>query len=276
MLPGVTSAVSQPAAEFNLPHRLSSFVGREAERAEVAARLEETRLLTLTGVGGCGKTSLALEVARDLGSRFPDGVFWVELAPVSDPGLIAPALARSVGVRPLPGETELGAAVAALAARRALVVLDNCEHLIERLAEVVEGLLLRCGATTVLTTSRAPLRLSGEAEWRVPSLALPRRVGVHADVEAALDSDAVRLFADRARLVRRGFSLDAGTVGPAVEICRRLDGIPLAIELAAGRMRLLSVEQIARGLDDALGLVAGSAPSAPPRQRTLRASIDWS
>jgi predicted ATPase len=149
----------------------------------VAARLEETRLLTLTGVGGCGKTSLALEVARDVGARFPDGVFWVELAPLSNPGLVAPALARSVGVRPLPGETELDATVAVLAARRALVVLDHCEHLIERCAEVVEGLLLRCGATKVLATSRAPLQLSGEAEWRVPSLSLPRRVGVHTDVE---------------------------------------------------------------------------------------------
>ena len=276
MLLGVTSAVSQPAAAANLPHRLSSFVGREAERAEVAARLEERRLLTLTGVGGCGKTSLALEVARDVGARFSDGVFWVELAPVSDPRLVAPALARSVGIRPLPGETELDAVVAVLAVRRALVILDNCEHVIERCAEVVEGLLLRCGATTVLATSRAPLQLSGEAEWRVPSLGLPRGAGVDSDVEVALDSDAVRLFTDRARLVQRDFSLNEDTVGPTVEICRRLDGIPLAIELAAGRMRLLSLEQIAHGLDDALGLVAGRAPTAPPRHRTLRASIEWS
>jgi predicted ATPase/DNA-binding CsgD family transcriptional regulator len=272
----VTSGVTQTAAPTSLPYRLSSFVGREAERAEVAARLEETRLLTLTGVGGCGKTSLALEVARDVGARFPDGVFWVELASVSDAGLVASAVARSVGVRPLPGERELDATVAVLAARRALVVLDNCEHVIERCAEVVEGLLLRCGATTVLVTSRAPLQLSGEAEWRLPPLSLPPRVGADTDVEAALESDAVRLFADRARLVERRFSLDASTVRPVVEICRRVDGIPLAIELAAGRVRLLSVEQIARGLDDALGLVAGSARTAPPRQRTLRASLDWS
>jgi predicted ATPase/DNA-binding CsgD family transcriptional regulator len=271
----MTSAATQTSVVAGLPHRLSSFVGRDVERAEVAARLEGTRLLTLTGVGGCGKTSLALEVAREVGTGFPDGIFWVELAPLSDLGLVAPVLGRSVGVRPLPYETELDAIAAVLAERQVLVILDNCEHLIEACAEVVQGLLRRCGPTKVLATSRAPLRVAGEMEWRVPSLSLPR-AGGRSEADAALDSDAVRLFVDRARGIQTGFSFDARTVGPVVEICRRLDGIPLAIELAAGRVRLLSVEQIARGLDDALSVVVGGARMASPRQRTLRASIDWS
>ena len=225
-------------------------------------------------MGGCGKTSLAVELVREVHAGFPGGVFWLELAPLADPGMVAAALARSVGVRPLPGQTHLDAAVGFLAGRRALVVVDNCEHLVERTAEVVEALLVRCGEATVLATSRAPLRLRGEAEWRVPSLGLPTRIGV--GVEVALDSDAVRLFVDRARLLRASFSLDESTVGPVVEVCRRLDGIPLAIELAAGRLRLLSVGQIARGLDDALGFVAGGVRTALPRHRTLRASIEWS
>jgi predicted ATPase/DNA-binding CsgD family transcriptional regulator len=272
----MTSGVTQSTIVTGLPHRLSTFVGRAAERAEVAVRLEETRLLTLTGVGGCGKTSLGLEVARDVGTRFPGGIFWVELASISDPALVALALAHGVGVQPLPGETDLDATAAVLAERRTLVVLDNCEHVIEGCAEVVQGLLRRCGATTVLATSRAPLRVDGETEWRVPSLSLPRGVDGLGDVEAALESDSVRLFVDRARRIQTGFSCDEKTVEPVVEICQRLDGIPLAIELAAGRLRLLSVEQIARGLDDALSVVVGSPRMTSPRQRTLRASIDWS
>src|SRR5829696_8214355 len=239
MLLDVMPAVVELGPSGTLPCRLSTFVGREVERVEVAARLGETRLLTLTGVGGCGKTSLALQLANQVRAGFPGGVFWVELAPLADPGEVAVALARSVGVRPLPGQSDLRAAVGFLAERRALVVVDNCEHLIERSAEVVEALLVGCGETTVLATSRAPLRLRGEAEWRVPSLGLPGRVD--RDVKHALESDAVRLFVDRARLVRASFVLDESTVGAVVEICRRLDGIPLAIELAAARLRLLSV-----------------------------------
>src|SRR5215217_42125 len=205
MLLDVMPAVVELGPSGTLPRRLGTFVGREVERVEVAARLRETRLLTLTGVGGCGKTSLALELAREVHAGFPGGVFWVELAPLADPALVAAAFARSFGVRPLPGQTDLDAAVGFLAERRALVLVDNCEHLIERSAEVVEALLVGCGETTVLATSRAPLRLSGEAEWRVPSLGLPTGSGVGVDV--ALDSDAVRLFVDRARLVRASFVL---------------------------------------------------------------------
>jgi predicted ATPase/DNA-binding CsgD family transcriptional regulator len=267
---GVEADIRPPAS--NLPRRLSSFVGRERERTQVAGALEATRLVTLTGVGGCGKTSLALEVARDLLDRFPNGVYWVELAPLVDPALVASALARAVGVRPLPDETELDAAVRQLAVRRALVVLDNCEHLVERCAEVTEAVLLACGGVTVMATSRIPLAIEGEADWRVPSLSLPASGD---DRHAALDSDAVRLFAERARLVHSGFSLEK-TPAAVSEICRRLDGIPLAIELAAARLRVLSVEQIATGLGDALVLVAGGTRTALPRHRTLRASIDWS
>jgi predicted ATPase/DNA-binding CsgD family transcriptional regulator len=257
----------------NLPRRLSSFVGRERERTQVAGALDATRLLTLTGGGGCGKTSLALEVARDALDRFPDGVFWVELAPLVEPAMAASALARAVGVRPLRGETELDAAVRQLASRRALVVLDNCEHLVQRCAEVAQSVLLACGDVTVMATSRIPLAIDGEADWRVPSLSLPAS---HDDLHAVLDSDAVRLFAERARLAHSQFSLDQTRLPAVTEICRRLDGIPLAIELAAARLRVLSVEQIASGLGDALVLVAGGTRTALPRHRTLRASIDWS
>jgi len=253
----------------NLPRRLSSFVGRERERVQVADALAGTRLLTLTGVGGCGKTSLALEVARDVAGRFPDGIHWVEFAPLTDSTMATAAVAQSVVARPLPGEIELDAAVRRLAPRRALVVLDNCEHLIESCAAIAEALLRGCEGVTVLATSRMPLAIEGEADWRVPSLSLP------VDREDVA-SDAVRLFAARAQLVQPGFSLDRAPVPVVTEICRRLDGIPLAIELAAARIRLLSLAQIARGLDDALALVAGGARTALPRHRTLRASIEWS
>jgi predicted ATPase/DNA-binding CsgD family transcriptional regulator len=265
------SDIRPPAS--NLPRRLSSFVGREHERAQVAGALQANRLVTLTGVGGCGKTSLALEVARDALGCFPDGVYWVELAPLVEPAMVASALARAVGVRPLPEETELDAAVRELAARRALVVLDNCEHLVQHVAEVAQAVLLACGEVTVMATSRIPLAIDGEADWRVPSLTLP---AIGNDVHAALDSDAVRLFAERARLAQSGFSLDQTPLAAVSDICRRLDGIPLAIELAAARLRVLSVEQIAIGLGDALVLIAGGTRTALPRHRTLRASIDWS
>jgi predicted ATPase len=233
--------IRSPASE--LPLRLSSFVGRERERAQVAEALAATRLLTLTGVGGCGKTSLALEVARDVLDRFPDGVYWLELAAVGDPDAVDATLAHAAGVRPLLGEGELDAALRFLSERRALLVLDNCEHLVDACAEVARAVLLACANVTAIATSRVPLGIEGEAEWRVPSLSLPAGDDAH----AARRSDAVRLFADRARLVQPEFSLDDAPLAAVNDICRQLDGIPLAIELAAARLRMLSVAQIASG-----------------------------
>jgi predicted ATPase/DNA-binding CsgD family transcriptional regulator len=255
-----------------LPQRLSSFVGRRRERSEVAGALAATRLLTLTGVGGCGKTSLGLEVARDVADQFGDGAFWIELAPLGDSAMLATAVARGVGCRPLPNESELDGAIRFLAPRRALLVLDNCEHLVESCAQIARLMLLGCPEVKVMATSRVPLGVEGEADWRVPSMSLP----ADDTPDAVLDSDAGRLFDERARLVQPAFSIEATSPAHVVDICRRLDGIPLAIELAAARLRIFSVQQIAGALNDALSVIGGGARSALPRHRTLRASIQWS
>ena len=255
----------------NLPDPRTSFVGREREVADVRAALEGTRLLTLTGTGGCGKTRLALRVATQLHKRFPGGAWWVELATLSDPELVGPTLAKALGLRPLGGQPDLDAAVSHLAGRRALVALDNCEHLLDEAATVTEALLRGCPEVTVLATSRAPLGVAGESDWRVPSLSLPQEFA-----RGLERSDAARLFIERAVKVRPDFRVSDENAGALVEVCHELDGIPLAIELAAGRVRVLSMEQIAAGLRNRFALLTGGARSTLPRHRTLRASVDWS
>ncbi|HEX8064899.1 MAG TPA: LuxR C-terminal-related transcriptional regulator [Thermoleophilaceae bacterium] len=265
---------SLDALPNNLPSDLTTFVGRELELAEVARVLAGARLVTLAGSGGCGKTRLALQSGADATGRFPDGVWWVDLAPLPEPGLVGQALARAVGVRPAPGQAPLDAAVAHLAARRALVILDNCEHLVEGAAECAAALVRGCPEVNVLATSREPLGLDSEAVWRVPSLSLPEQ-DAGRSVDALARSDAVRLFLERAAKVRP--DLDAAASGPALaELCSRLDGIPLAIELAAARIGLMSVEQISAALTDRFLLLSRAARTALPRHRTLRASVDWS
>jgi predicted ATPase/DNA-binding CsgD family transcriptional regulator len=245
----------------NLPVALTSFVGRERELAELRAALDETRLLTLTGPGGCGKTRLALEVASGHADRSPGGVWWVDLAPVADEALVGAAVAVALGVRPLPGLTELRAACAYLASRRALVVLDNCEHLVAACAEAAEELLTAGSQVTVLATSRAPLAVGGESEWRVPPLSAP---------------DAASFFVARARQLRPGFALTDENAQGIAQICIELDGLPLALELAAARVRMLSVDQIAAGVSESLRLLTGGPRTAVPRLQTLRASVEWS
>jgi predicted ATPase len=231
----------------NLLVALSSFVGRERELGELRGALADTRLLTLTGAGGCGKTRLALRAASELVDRFPDGVWWVELAPLGDERLVGAAIAEALGVRPLTGLTELQACGGYLASRRALAVLDNCEHLLEARAEAAEALLRAGPGVVVLATARAPLGVGGETDWRVPSLSLPSPEG---SSEGLGGSDAVSLFVERARKVRPELGLSDGNAVAVARVCRGLDGLPLAIELAAARVRMLSVEQIAAGLSD--------------------------
>lgn len=266
---------SLDALPNNLPDQLTSFVGRERELGEVREALGATRMLTLTGAGGCGKTRLAAQAAADALDGFGDGAWWVELAPLADGELAGQQLADALGVRPILDQSGLEAAAAHLTARHALVVLDNCEHVLDAAASIAEQLLHACPEVTVLATSRAPLRVGGETDWRVPSLSLPSELELEA-VDAVAQSDAVRLFIERALKVRPNFAVTAANAPAIAQICFDLDGIPLAIELAAARVRVLAPDQIAAGLSDRFRLLTGGARSAMPRHQTLRASVDWS
>ena len=266
------------AARHNLPPDRSPFVGRDAELDEVTSFLGRTRLLTLTGVGGTGKTRLAVAAAASVTGAFPDGVFFVELAPFGDPALLGAYVLSNIGgggqdMGEGPGGGA-GGLVAYLAARRALVVLDNCEHLLDAVGDLVTDLLDHCPYLSLLSTSREALGLPGEQAWRVPSLSLPPATSA-APADLA-GSDAVALFCERARLVDPSFVLADDNAAPVATLCRRLDGLPLALELAAARLRALSLEQITARLDDRLRLLSGGARGVLPRQRTLRAAIDWS
>lgn len=256
----------------NLPVQLTSFVGRESEMGTVRGLLDEHRLVTLIGAGGCGKTRLALQVAAARLDDHPDGAWWVDLAPLSDPSLVPAALAGVLGVRESPVEPLAETVAAFLTNRRTLVVLDNCEHLIEACAALAARLVQACHAVTVLATSREPLRVEGETTWTVPSLSLPEE----RTTASLARCESARLFADRARSSQPMFAITEDDAPAVAEICARLDGIPLAIELAAARTRVLSVDEIAAGLANRFHLLTGGARSALPRQRTLEASVAWS
>jgi predicted ATPase/class 3 adenylate cyclase/DNA-binding CsgD family transcriptional regulator len=273
-LPAVVVPRSVDARPNNLPVVVSGFIGRDRELVDVSTALSGTRLLILTGAGGCGKTRLALHTAATALDLFPDGVWWVELAPLSGPQVVARALAQALGVRPLPGASELDAAVFYLESRRALVLLDNCEHVLGESAVVAQALLAGCSGVTVVATSREPLRIVGESDWPVPSLSLPDGDGLGGD--GLGDSDAAALFIDRAGKVRPNFAVTDANAGVLARICRELDGMPLALELAAARVRMMSLEQIAAGLGDRFRLLSGGSRGALPRQQTLRASVEWS
>jgi predicted ATPase/DNA-binding SARP family transcriptional activator len=263
------------AARHNLPASRNSFVGRGQELIEIERTLAMTRLLTLTGSGGSGKTRLALEVARALPGIYPDGVWLVELAPLSDPDLVVQAVAQVLDVHTSPGQQVTDALVDALRTRNVLLFLDNCEHHVEEAAQVVDALLSGCPRVRILATSREALGVEGEVLWRVSALSLvdPRRSFTVEELEG---SEAARLFADRAGQRRPGFVLAPNNAQAVAEVCARVEGMPLAIELAAARADTLPLEQISARLADSLGLLTGGPRTAPPRQRTLRGTLDWS
>src|SRR5215207_8640829 len=257
-----------------LPVGVAAFIGRERERAKVADLLADARVVTLIGPGGCGKTRLAMEVVGDVVSRFSDGACWVDLQGVREPRLVAAAVGGAVDVHERPGEPLTDTLAEQLHARQLLVVLDNCEHLVEACAELVGKLSSACPQLRVLTTSRVPLVVDGEATFEVAPLPVPDSDAVSASAVAA--ADAARLFEVRSRQVAADFRIGDDNASAVAEICRHLDGIPLAIELAAARVRVLAPGQIAAGLSDRFGLLTGGVRGAPARQRTLEASLDWS
>jgi len=259
----------------NLPTQLSTFIGREKEAAQIKTLLPETQLLTLTGAGGCGKTRLSLHVANEVIEDYPNGAWLVELAPLADPNLIPQLLAAALGLREEAGQPIMTTITDFLRTKTVLLLIDNCEHLIEDCAKLAETLLRNCPRVRILASSREALGIAGESAYRVPSLDVP-------DLNSMLPlgelsrMDAVRLFVERATASQPKFALTVQNARTVAQICKRLDGIPLAIELAAARVKVLSVEQIASRLDDRFRLLTGGSRTALPRQQTLRAMVDWS
>ncbi|MGI9644255.1 MAG: adenylate/guanylate cyclase domain-containing protein [Ilumatobacteraceae bacterium] len=259
--------------QIDLPVQLTTFVGRERELAEVKELLAQNRLVTLTGSGGAGKTRLSYQVAAESAEDFPDGIRVVEGAPVTSEELIYDEIAAVVGALAVPDRPVIDTIADRIGGQRLLIVLDNAEHLVDAVAELVGELLVACQGLKLLVTSRERLLCPGEAAYRVPALTMP---GDRADLAEVLASDSVRLFSERAMLARPDFTVTEDNASAVAAICRRLDGIPLALELAAARVRVLSPAQIVERLDERFELLGGASRGAVARHRTLVATIDWS
>jgi predicted ATPase/class 3 adenylate cyclase/DNA-binding CsgD family transcriptional regulator len=249
-------------ATEHLPTQLTSFIGRRREMTGIRDALADNRLVTLTGAGGAGKTRLAVQIAANAATDYPDGVWYVDLAPITHPDVVPVTVARALGLPDQPGQPTMDVLLRFIRDRQMLMLVDNCEHLLDASAAMITGLLGACPALTLLTTSREPIGVAGEVSWRVPSLSLA--------------DEAIELFSDRARRTKPEFRVTADNANTVTEICRRLDGLPLAIELAAARVRALSLTEIRDSLHDTFRLLTGGARTSVRRQQTLRASVDWS
>jgi predicted ATPase/class 3 adenylate cyclase len=268
------ASLDNPELPNNLPTMLSAFIGRDTELAEVRDLIRGSRLLTLTGAGGSGKTRLALQAAAETLGVARDGVWFVELAPLTEPDQIPAAVAAALGI-PDPGGPQLvDVVMEALSCQDVLIILDNCEHLIDAVAKFCDTAIRQCSRIRFLATSREPLGIDGERVYRVPSLSLPP--GEVAAAAELADSDAVRLFVERGQLSDPAFVLNDASAPLVASVCRRLDGIPLALELAAARLTSMSLQQVSQRLDQRFRLLTGGSRNAMPRQQTLQAAVDWS
>ncbi len=266
---------SLQAFPHNLPLQLTSFIGREQEIQQVKELLAGTRLLTVTGVGGAGKTRLAVQVAAEVLEEYADGVWLTELAPLADPDLVPQTVASALGVREQPGQPIVETLSDRLRSKSCLLILDNCEHLLDASARLADELLRSCAEVEILASSREGLGIAGETTYQVLSLSVPEGVG-QVTSDSVTPYESVRLFLDRAQSHQPSFEITDENAGGVAQICQRLDGIPLAIELAAARVRAMPVEQIAERLDDRFRLLTGGSRTALPRQQTLQALMDWS
>lgn len=283
-----TTAPTAQAIAHNFPKPLTSLIGRAQELDQIGRLLANHRLLTLTGAGGSGKTRLAIAVARELADTFEQGAWWIDLSPLTEEPLVAQTMLQTLGLTPSATTAPLTQLIDHLAGQQCLLVIDNCEHLLTACATLVESLLQQCDELQILATSREPLGVAGETLWLTPTLAMPiqeqrpdnswtKPDGCDGDVVAAVGNyAAIQLFVERARAVRQDFQLTAHNAAHVLEICRRLDGIPLALELAAARIKILTPEQLAQRLQDRFRLLVNPQRNALPRQQTLQALIDWS
>ena len=265
-------------ASSNLPVQLTSFIGRKSNLAELERLLCEARLITLTGTGGCGKTRLAVQIASTVKGGYEDGVWWVDLASISDSALVPQLIVHTFGLRPVADQPMMDMLIGFVRPKKLLLILDNCEHLIETCAGLALRLLAEAPELHILATSREVLAVPGEINFPVPGLTWPSDQGKLTNNLLDLNHyDAVRLFVERAQSVSHHFTLTIENSPAVVDICRRLDGLPLALELASARINVLTVQEIAARLDDRFSLLtSGQRAGLEPRHHTLRATIDWS